>query len=279
MSLRRKSTPRRPAVARTFKYRHVHSSSRFDRSSTSLLRAIARYLSWPGTDISLTEVSGSKRIKVLRRFPTHRVVNFEGNHARDDCALLISRWRWRNIASGTKLLSKEAMPGWNNAWCYAVWSKDVHKSTGLRVVKVVIHFAARVEDSRGYRYKTADDRQNAKAHKEAIRNLNSQIRDWQKQGYDVVVSADWNLDWRRLWVRKMLRRELPMLNWTWGGPRMPERGGTHGTRLIDYTGTTMRIEKASLMKDDASSDHRPYKEVLSLGRQKKKKLRRVVGKA
>jgi hypothetical protein len=40
-------------------------------------------------------------------------------------------------------------------------------------------------------------------------------------------------------------------------------GGTHGDRLIDASWNTVKANKCKLLKDDGSSDHRPWGEALA----------------
>ncbi|HMC98043.1 MAG TPA: hypothetical protein VKG92_10325, partial [Flavobacteriales bacterium] len=74
-----------------------------------------------------------------------------------------------------------------------------------------------------------------------------------------LIVADWNVDFHdKIW-RERVSGFFPGLKLCWTG-HMP-KGGTHGNRLIDATMGTIKAKQAMLLKDDKSSDHRPYGDV------------------
>lgn len=82
---------------------------------------------------------------------------------------------------------------------------------------------------------------------------------------EIVLEADWNKDHRspseRAQIQKHIARPLRLVQ-GWDGSR-PNRGGTHGRRLIDGVVASRRLLGWStpwcwLTPDDRSSDHRPY---------------------
>jgi hypothetical protein len=68
--------------------------------------------------------------------------------------------------------------------------------------------------------------------------------------------ADWNVDFRKQCWREYVNNQYPNCKGTWRKDHLPA-DGTHGDRLIDATWTDGKFNKALLLPDDKSSDHRP----------------------
>jgi hypothetical protein len=134
------------------------------------------------------------------------------------------------------------------------------RSSGKKFLVSVAHLPSHVEGKwyrRGY-YRVfvwKDALKNWKAILSALRHQTGVKR--------FVIVADWNLNFKRKVFRSLMGRLFPTLRLTWSPP-FP-KDGTHHRRIIDGTVTNLRIyKKPRLYKDDASSDHRPYREILIL---------------
>ena len=131
-----------------------------------------------------------------------------------------------------------------------------HKKTGRKVLVSVVHLPSNVEgDWRDGAYRVF-------VWRDAQKNWKRIINDLRKQhGGKVMYVADWNLNFKRLRFRALMKTLYPTLKLTWKPPF--GAAGTHHKRIIDATVTNMRIvQKARLIRDDNSSDHRPYLEEL-----------------
>lgn len=79
-----------------------------------------------------------------------------------------------------------------------------------------------------------------------------------------LIVADFNVNFKKPWVRAFVKSFAPAYKNTWTNPEKV-KGGTHGNRLIDATlirGAIKVRGSARLYEDDNSSDHRPYIETL-----------------
>lgn len=236
--------------------RHVHSSSRFDRTPVSLLRAAKWYIQMADL-VTFTEVANNARVRALRHLPGWGFAQVEAP-GQDECALLYLKVKWRLVSVETRRLSEGEIA---RGVIYALVVVLEHRRTKQLVVVSVAHLPAHVEGN------FRDFNPQVPVYKECLTELAHMVTDWRaNQHYDgILIVADWNLSWRLEWVRDLIHGVLPGLRCTWGADRLPPKGvGTHGPRPIDYTLTDLLVLKAAVTKDDPSSDHRPYREVLLL---------------
>lgn len=103
---------------------------------------------------------------------------------------------------------------------------------------------------------------------------------------EILIEADWNKNYREADERRMIQHYVAdalRLVQAWDGSA-PARGGTHGPRaLIDGAVASRRLLGATtpwcwLLKDDTSSDHRPYAHALRwpmLPRRIRRRLRKT----
>lgn len=77
-----------------------------------------------------------------------------------------------------------------------------------------------------------------------------------------MIVADWNVDFFMSEWRSTVQGYFPSMFLGWSGHMPPKGKGTHGSRLIDGTMATAKATKCQLLKDDDSSDHRPYGEAV-----------------
>jgi hypothetical protein len=80
-----------------------------------------------------------------------------------------------------------------------------------------------------------------------------------------LIVADWNVDFFSETWRKTVQGYFPSMFLSWSGNMPPKGKGTHGNRLIDGTMATVKATPCKLLKDDNSSDHRPYGEAHKWG--------------
>lgn len=131
-----------------------------------------------------------------------------------------------------------------------------HRDTGGTIFVSVCHLPSNVQNG-----DTFNDNAQARAWKDAVAGWSDYWNTVRKRDHPDValIIADWNVDLHLGSWRQYLADVWPSMSLCWAGDKMPPKGkGTHGSRLIDATYATHQITKAKLLKDDASSDHRPY---------------------
>lgn len=248
-------------------FKHIHSSSRYDRSNESLEAAVRKYVD-DAPLVTLTEVDFEFRERVLRRVATD--VNFgvltgDESHA-DDCAILYSKERFELLYSESFQSATQAYyrsDGVKRDLPYSTIGVFKDLVTERVFVVAVGHFASSVEAelSRGNKvYRRAIQwRQSAFATKKRVNRLAKKFKASAR-----LIVADWNVDFKNVWVRRMVKAIAPSYTLTWENVKV--KGGTHGNRIIDATIIRGKLEvkgSAKLYEDDPSSDHRPYIETLS----------------
>lgn len=79
---------------------------------------------------------------------------------------------------------------------------------------------------------------------------------------DIVVVGDINKNFRQRDERRIMEKHIERpnnLRNAWVG-NVPRKGGTRGPRgIIDSAFTTLKVLSCRLLRDDRSSDHRPFK--------------------
>lgn len=233
--------------------RHIHSSGRYDRPDEAVRNALRRYASHADL-ITLTETQ--KRERNVLRMDGWRVSKYSGAGTGDPAILTDSRIWEVLLMWSHKLTDKEQRRGPGGPPPpHSLTVLLRNKGNGKRLLVSVAHLPSHVEGD--WRDRTWRVQVWLEAHREWKRHVN-----WLRKRYRVKVMmvADWNLDIKKRWVRAALKALHPRLKLTW---REPFEGGTHHNRIIDATVTSLRVlREAVLFEDDASSDHRPYFEVL-----------------
>ena len=227
-----------PADAGTV--RHVHSSSRYDRSPDALHRQVLRLTAHAGI-ATWTEVDAPSRARALR-VPGWRVFGAES-------AVSWRLERWRRVHAQRDRITPET-------WAVSVILED--RRTGERLAVSVVHMPAHVEYGDRFRVNRQADVWRAAVAGQRRLNRALEAR-WRPVAR--IVAGDWNVDLRRPSWRLRLARAFPRLEVTWHRP-LPAAGTHRGRRLIDATFSTA-YGRARLEPDDASSDHRPYRERLA----------------
>lgn len=219
--------------------RHVHSSSRFDRSPASLLSAF-RFYTRRKNLVTFTEVTGARR-KVLSMLPQWKVYAGHG-----DCAFAVLRWAFTVEGYGEQALTQEL-----KRHVIAIHADLTHKRSGEKVHLGVTHLPAHLEDPEAMR-----------AWTEATAKWSASWHAAIERGQRPAYVADWNRSWRDPQTRRTIRALFPGGHCTWD--RVQPIRGTYGTRLIDYTITVLPVRDPKVLPKNPSSDHRPYSEGLPL---------------
>lgn len=202
---------------------------------------------------TFTEVDSEAREKVLRQVKGWGFVAGDKT-GRDDCAIIWDSSVWTLLHKETKNVAKY-MAG-NIGAAFAVLE---HKATGRAVVFSVVHLPSAVEGNGRVAGGRADEWRLAR------KNWLRHVKALQKRfSADAIIVADWNLDWKKRWVRVLIRSLMPKWKMVWG-KKLPVVG-THGNRLIDWTmfrGRIRVVRRPSIHKITKASDHRGYDETLA----------------
>lgn len=243
---------------RRARVRHIHSSSRFDRSALSLVRAVAYYILFADL-LTFTEVANDRRAQALRALGWRRI-QMIGKPGVDECAVMFLRLKWRYVTHNVTLLSQQKLA--NGRWLYALTVELEHRRTKQRLLVSVTHLPAHIQGPG----RIEQDAQ-GRIYTAAVKTWHNFLMVSRRPGLSIMAVADWNLDVRLSWVREWLTRMFIGLRSSWGARSRPlPEDGTHGSRLIDDTRSNMTLYRIDLLRDDDSSDHRPYREVLLLPR-------------
>lgn len=241
--------------------RHAHSSSLYDGPKSGLKDQMKRLVTAtdPSANLStLTEVGSDERTKILKDAAPGEWGAWVPNASAccSDSGLM-----WRK--SDWSLLSKDLHKLTDKVWTdgqgrkhttYATSAKFKHTS-GRTVFVSVAHLPSHVQNGNKFY-----DNAQARAWKSAVDGWHTYWNKFRKAHHPDagLIVADWNVDYHSKHWRQHVQAIFPSLHLNWQG-HMPN-GGTHGKRLIDATWGTQKPTKTRLLKDDNSSDHRPYGE-------------------
>lgn len=247
-------------------FKHIHSSSRFDRSLESLEKSLRAHMA-DAPLVTLTEIGAEAREQVLRKVGRELkwgVITGDESGA-DDCAIVYDKARFELIYTEQfKSATQEIWrtDGVKRGLPYSTIAVLRDKKAGKTFVLSVGHYASSVEQelhAGDTTYRRAIQwRQSTKNTKNRVNQLARKHK-----AHARMVVADWNVDFKKLWVRAMVKAIAPSYTLTWTNVNVA--GGTHHRRLIDATILRGKLKvkgSAKLYADDASSDHRPYVETL-----------------
>lgn len=239
---------------------HIHSSGRYDRGTRAIADALERHLRVDKPDVYTSTEAANKKHRVIYAALAgeYGYSHHQGRSGQDDCVILLRRARFRARKTWddqlTTLPQNRARSG-PIANAISVLVED--RAGGVPIIYTVSHLTAGVE---GIWFKAKmmyRERVWRSAHATWSRRTFRRRRYYKAK---VVMVSDWNLNLERKVFRTMLRAMHPRLRLTW--KRFPGPG-THGGRVIDGSLTDLQIVRgAALTRDDSSSDHRPYREVL-----------------
>lgn len=138
-----------------------------------------------------------------------------------------------------------------------------HTVTGEKLVVSVSHLPSLVEGKRGLNRQYPA---RARAYRASLRGWRRHVQKWvaRTQPDGVIVTADWNLDVKKRWVRQFLRdRTIPGSRPSFTA-RFPRRGTVEGSRiaprrLVDFAMSTGldRTAPSKILRNIRSSDHHP----------------------
>jgi hypothetical protein len=242
--------------------RHAHSSSLYSESPTSLAAQVDRGVSAedPSANLmSYTEVGSDKRAQVLKDAdPAHWAAWVPGQ---SDVGLMWLKATWSPVwKEPHKLTDKVWTDGKgrkHETWCATALLE--HDGGGTLFYSVA-HLPSHVQNGQHFY-----DNAQAKAWKSACSGWSDYWNNKRKKHNPraALIVADWNVDFHSDTWRDRVKGYFPSMHLTWQDGTFPAKGkGTHGSRLIDGTMATVKPNDCWLLKDDSSSDHRPYGEVL-----------------
>lgn len=244
------------------KFRHVHSSSKFNRSPESLHRAYVGYTQKSDL-VTFTEVEFEPREKALRVKGWGVITGDESN--RNDCGICFDESKF-SVEHSEQFLVKDSSyaksPGGRKTDpLYATIA--VLGSDSGSLVLAVVHTPSSVEGNIFSKNKVARTIVWFRTARSVKRRVNTLRK--KHSATAAMVVADWNVNFKKVSVRALFKALYPA--WTMGWRDLNIVGGTHTNRVIDATfvkGKIKVISGARLMADDDSSDHRPYTEQLEL---------------
>lgn len=240
------------------RFKHIHLSTRYDRSADVLRRVVASYIRNGASLLTFTEVDSEKREKVLRQFEGYGFIAGDKT-GRDDCGIMWNEEEWEVIHAKTFNVA-EYMAG--NIGAALVVLK--HKTSRKKIVVSVVHLPSAVEGSGRVEGGRAAEWYLAR------RNWVSTTKKIAKRFgvRSILLVADWNLDLKKAWVRALIKSQHPKWKWVW---KTFPTVGTHGNRLIDFTlfkGPLRVVERPQIHGITKASDHRAYEETFAFNLQK-----------
>jgi len=244
-------------------FRHAHSSSLYSASPASLAAQVERAVEADdpnATLLTFTEVGSTARTEVLKDADPDEWAAWVPSAT--DVGVM---WRkgqyspaWKGAEKLTPKVWTDGQGRQHETYCGSILL--VHNDTGATAFVSVCHLPSNVQNGCAF-----EGNKQAAAWKDAVAGWSDHWNAVRKanQPNVALIVADWNIDFHKSCWMSYVGDVFPSMFCTWGGDREPPDGkGTHGNRLIDATWSTAKPTKAVLLKDDASSDHRPYGEAI-----------------
>ena len=245
--------------------RHAHSSSLYDRAPQLLAKQVKRAVEAKNpsaTLITFTEVGSPEREQVLYKADPDSWAAWVPEPS--DVGIM---WRRKQFEPRWKETHKLTDKVWTDGHGrkHETWAASAvldHRD-GMSLFISVCHLPSHVQD--GDRFY---DNAQARAWRDALAGWNDYWTSKRKSDRPDLgmIVADWNVDYFRGHWRRYVGGKFPGLKLGWAGNMPPQGHGTHGDRLIDATWATSQAGQCFLLRDDASSDHRPYGEIISWGK-------------
>lgn len=226
--------------------RHRHQSMRFDRSEADIDMALGDHRAHCSV-LTGTE-GGAPRWGKLLRAPDWEVGREPGEWGSGDPWVSWETSMWKSISGWTVELSETSYAGRRP---HARVQRLRHWR-GHEVTFICHHLPAHIETMMRIRRTTARE----VAYEESLRKLRKVVLRQRRRHPEasIVLVGDWNLDLRKRWVRRKLRRAFKGT----GLELVPIRDepGTHGRRLIDWALTDLEAF-GNVLPYNVASDHRP----------------------
>lgn len=225
---------------------HVdHMSSRFDRTPLSLFNAIRDSIKAGAEILTFTEVANDRRAAQLRAFGWKVLRDDRGDLG--EVAIAFNPQVWAVEKHRTYVLGPDSGPGGREVAIVALLR---HVATKRTLLISTSHMPSAVEGRWGALTRRV------RVYQSSLQNWRRIIRHWYRTEVPdgILITADWNLNLHRAWVRAYFRA-------AWPGVRIPvawPKQGTHaGGRLIDFPlGRRIRTLVFAVLPADPSSDHR-----------------------
>ena len=242
--------------------RHAHSSSLYSNSAQSLANQVEKWVESEDPSATLctfTEVGSDSRTKVLKEADPEWAAWVP---SATDVGIM---WRkadyspvWKEAKKLTDKVWTDGKGRKHETWCGTALLK--HKK-GRTLFISVCHLPSHVQNGSKFY-----DNAQAAAWKSACSGWSNYWNNKRKSDHPdaALIVADWNVDLFSSTWRDRVKGYFPSMFLGWNGHMPPKGQGTHGSRLIDGTMATAKTTKCQLLKDDNSSDHRPYGEALPL---------------
>lgn len=244
------------------RFKHIHSSSFYQRSPGTLFRAAKTY----NADlVTYTEVQAENREDAVRRANGEEFGFVSGDKSySNDCVISFKKERFwflyrENFKSTDKTFfntkGRERTPQYSTN--VVLYDKKADK----KLVVCVIHLPAGVEDDLAAKRNVRRTASWYATFRGSKKRANQLRKKYKADG--ILYVADFNIDFKKRWCRNLVKTLAPAYTLTWKNVNI--KGGTHHNRIIDATLVRGKIKvrnSAKLYEDDNSSDHRPYVETL-----------------
>lgn len=224
-------------------------SGKWSQSSADFRAGVLSSVADQAAAVMLTEVTEPHQAKRLTTVPGYTALHDLSHGDRDEVALLTNDKQLDVLSWSSTALGPDLGPGGRIVGGVATATLTVVRKP---IVLAVWHAPSAVEgDWQGRR---------ADAWRAALEELQDEVHQTRiRVGLraPVFVGGDWNVDFRRQWVRDAVAREWPALE----VPRLPLRGGSHGHRYIDPVLVTGAVRRARLshLPRTRGNDHRPQR--------------------
>lgn len=243
--------------------RHAHSSSLHSEHPKTLEAQLDRAIAAEdpnATTLTYTEVGSPERTAVLKNAdPDNWAAWVPGQ---SDVGIM---WRkatfspiWKEPHKLTDKVWTDGQGRKHETWCATALLEHVD---GLTLFLSVCHLPSHVQNGKNFH-----DNAQSKAWKSACSGWSDYWNNKRKKEKPdaALIVADWNVDFHMDVWRDRVGAYFPSMFLGWKGNMPPAGKGTHGARLIDGTMATAKATKCKLLKDDNSSDHRPYGEAIPI---------------
>lgn len=251
---------------------HIHYSSLWSTPIGELEKDFDYYMA--RTDIlTVTEVQNDRRSAKLAE-KGWKYFAATGVRGGDECAVA-----WKN--SVWKLEWKKALKVSQKTWkrkgntvapLHASTVVLRHKQTGFKLLISAMHFPALVEDV--WRTPKAAQDARVQTYKRSITNWKKHInqQEMKHKPDGVILTGDWNLDFKKNWVRNYVMSEFKPRGFKLSWKHFPSNGTHYRGRIIDaslFKG--MKTKDGSKLvpkRKGKTSDHRGFRTVYTKGKTK-----------
>ena len=259
-------------------FKHIHCSSRYDRSPESLETDLDVWMA-NSSIVTLTEITNDRRAAKLQE-KGWGYYNSKLSGDADNCGICWRLDTWKRTYGAVRKLSAgtfDRVHGQHNLYIWAATVVLKNVSSGHRLMVSCSHLPSHIMGAGGFRTTEAGWQGRKIATLTALNNWSTHLQDLErKQKVDAtLVIADWNLNLKDSWVWNLLHDRFTDYRSAWnymptsggalaGGATVPKGspGAGQGDRIIDgtlYSGVQVTDGPVQMARV-RSSDHRPYHE-------------------